>query len=186
MWKKSLKHEYKNSVVVACLPCVYRMHIPACLSWRRLFWMRTWMNSEETRQILHVDDFDTRILFYRMREVLTVPDRPATNQRSRVWRKGGTTHGRRTNHQRLTSNQPAIPCVGKGRNHTREEDEPPASDQHRVPVACLPRDGRRTVCSVRYLSWRQFFFYENVEEQQGRIRTRVFSYSKNKEEEKGQ
>ena len=86
------------------------------------------MNSEETRKILHVDDFDTRILFYRMREVLTVPDRPATNQRSRVWGKGGTTHGRRTNHQRLTSNQPAIPCVGKGRNHTRE-DEPPASDQ---------------------------------------------------------
>ena len=90
---------------------------------------------------------------------------PATNQQSRVWGKGGTTHGRRTNHQRLTSNQPAI---------------------SRVPVACLPRDGRRTVCSVRYLSWRQFFFYENVEEQQGRIRTRVFSYSKNKEEEKGQ
>ena len=45
---------------------------------------------------------------------------PATNQQSRVWGKGGTTHGR-TNHQHPTSNQPAIPCVGKGRNHTRED-----------------------------------------------------------------
>ena len=99
VWSMNTKIPWLSRACHAFTACIFRhvFHDDACFGWEH----PSWKKSEETWKILHVDDFDTRILFYRMCEVLTV---------SRMHMQSHNTHGRTNQHPTsflLATNRPA-------------------------------------------------------------------------------